>query len=349
LDSVNLTRNGQDKVTAYQDPRLITTSYVRNGFGEVIQEVSPDAGTTTYVRDLRGLVTQQTDGRSVVTNRTYDNAGRLLTEAYPAATAENVTYAYDSIVGSANGKGRLTSITDGSGSTTFTYNALGQIVTDKRVIAAKTYTTSYLYDAAGHVSQITYPSGRIVIYARNANGQVTAVTTKQNATGAVVNVATGITYAPMSNLVTSLTHGNGLVTTATYDQDYRLSGLNVKNGTAFVSNLIYAYADAINLTGITDGITAANSVTLGYTAANRLQSAVGPWGTESFSYDAVGNRLNDNVTSGATTTTRLAAYPAASNRISSLNQNAATWRSYATIGTNALKQMVTRRRLATIG
>jgi len=197
------------------------------------------------------------------------------------------------------------------------------------VIAAKTYTTAYTYDAAGHVSQITYPSGRIVIYARNANGQVRGVTTKQNATAAVVNVATGITYAPISNLVTSLTHGNGLVTSATYDQDYRLSGLNVKNGAAFISNLAYAYADGINLAGITDGVTPANSVTLTYTPANRLASAVGPWGTESFTYDAVGNRLNDNVTSGSTTTTRLAAYRAASNRISSLNQNAATWRTYA--------------------
>ena len=64
--------------------------------------------------------------------------------------------------------------------------------------------------------------------------------------------------------------------------------------------------------------------------ASRLTTAVGPWGTESFTYDAVGNRLNDNVTSGSTTTTRLASYPAASNRITSLNQNAATFRTYAT-------------------
>ncbi|MDE2385458.1 MAG: hypothetical protein KGO53_12650 [Alphaproteobacteria bacterium] len=42
----------------------------------------------------------------------------------------------------------------------------------------------------------------------------------------------------------------------------------------------------------------------------------------------MGNRLNDNLTSGTTTTTRLAAYPATSNRISSLNQNGASWRSY---------------------
>jgi YD repeat-containing protein len=89
---------------------------------------------------------------------------------------ENVTYAYDSVVSPNKGKGHLTSISDQSGSTTYTYNALGQIITDKRVIATKTYTTSYLYNAAGLISQITYPSGRIVIYARNVNGQVTRVT-----------------------------------------------------------------------------------------------------------------------------------------------------------------------------
>jgi YD repeat-containing protein len=88
---VNLTLNGKDEVTAYADPRSLSTAYTRNGFGEVTQEISPDRGTTVYVRDLRGLVTQETDGRGVVTNRTYDNAGRLLTETYPAATAEKVT------------------------------------------------------------------------------------------------------------------------------------------------------------------------------------------------------------------------------------------------------------------
>ncbi len=65
---------------------------MRNGFGDAIQEASPDAGTTVFVYDARGLATQKTDGRSVVTNLSYDNSGRLLTETYPAATAENVTY-----------------------------------------------------------------------------------------------------------------------------------------------------------------------------------------------------------------------------------------------------------------
>jgi hypothetical protein len=48
-----------------------------------------------------------------------------------------------------------------------------QIITDTRVIAAKTYITRHQYNAADRVTQMTYPSGRIVIIARNNLGQVT--------------------------------------------------------------------------------------------------------------------------------------------------------------------------------
>ena len=74
-----------------------------------------------------------------------------------------------------------------------------------------------------------------------------------------------------------MTHGNGLVTTVGYDLDYRLSLLNVNDGATSVSALAYAYTDLVNLTGITDGVTAANSNTLGYSLANRLNAASGPW------------------------------------------------------------------------
>jgi RHS repeat-associated protein len=269
-----------------------------------------------------------TDGRGVVTNRTYDNAGRMLTETYPAAVAENVTYAYDSVVSGNKGIGRLTKITDQSGTTEFTYNALGQVITDKRTIATKVYTTSYLYNASGNITQVTYPSGRIVIYARNSLGQVSGVTSKQNAAAAVANVATGVTYAPMSNLVTALNHGNGLATTAAYDQDYRLTSLLLKNGAVSVSSLSYAYADAINLTGITDGVTPANSNTLSYTSTNRLATATGNFGSSTYAYDGVGNRVSDVNTLSGTTKTRAFTTPSTSNRLSTLTENAAAFRSY---------------------
>jgi YD repeat-containing protein len=102
-------------VTAYRDPRNLTTTYVRNGFGDVIRQSNPDSGITDYTYDARGLVSQIKDARLVIANMTYDNAGSMLTRVFPAATAENVTFAYDSVLTGNKGKGRLTQVTDPAG------------------------------------------------------------------------------------------------------------------------------------------------------------------------------------------------------------------------------------------
>ncbi len=325
---VNLTRNGQGDVTSYQDPRAITTSDVRNGFGEVIQEISPDAGTTSFVRDERGLVTQETDGRGVITNMTYDAAGRVLSETYPASPSENVSYTYDDVAAGNKGIGRLTRIADGSGTTEFVYNALGQVLRNTRVIAGQSYVTNYTYTKTGKVTLMTYPSGRAVDVSFNTNRKVMAVTTKAANASTYGTVANPIGWRPVSDLLATMTHGNGLVTGAQYDQDYRLSTLSLKDGAQFVHRFNYAYADGVNLTGIVDVTTAANSNTLTYTPANRLASASGAWGSNSFSYDSVGNRIDDLVT-GTVNQSRVASYAATSNRITGMSENGASFRSYA--------------------
>jgi YD repeat-containing protein len=193
---VTLTRDGQDNTTAYKDPRNLVTTYVRNGFGEIIREVSPDRGTTDTVRDARGLATQITDGRGIVTTMTYDAASRMLTKVYPAATAENVTYTYDDITAPNKGKGRLTKVADQTGSTAMVYDARGNVITETRTIATKVYTVSYLYDLADRITQLTYPSGRIVIYTRDTTGRITGVATKLNAAAASVTLASSVVYEP---------------------------------------------------------------------------------------------------------------------------------------------------------
>jgi RHS repeat-associated protein len=101
----------------------------------------------------------------------------------------------------------------------------------------------------------------------------------------------------------------------------------LKNGTAFVSGLAYAYADGMNLTGITDTVTAANSNVLSYSPANRLAAASGAWGNASYSYDAVGNRLSDVVT-GSLNKNRQSTIDSFSNRLKSMTENAAAFRTY---------------------
>jgi RHS repeat-associated protein len=95
-----------------------------------------------------------------------------------------------------------------------------------------------------------------------------------------------------------------------------------------VSSLAYAYSDGMNLTGIADNLTAANSNTLWYTAANRLQNANGPWGNTTNYYDLVGNRTYNINTVGAATTERIQVYAANSNRLNSMAENTAAFRSY---------------------
>ena len=313
---------------AYSDPRSLVTSYVRNGFGEAIQEASPDAGTTVYVRDSRGLPTQMTDGRGIVTNMTYDNGGRLTSISYPSAVVENITYTYDSTTGGNKGIGRLTGTADQSGSTSWTYDALGRVTSETRIIGTRSYATTYSYNAAGNLMGMTYPSGRIVTFTRNSLGQVSSVVTQQNAQAAFETIASGIAWKPMSNLLSGMTHGNGVVTSAAYDLDYRLTSLSVQDGATTISSLSYGYGDGINLTAVNDNVAGANSVALGYAPSNRLNVANGPWGNATYSYDGTGNRLSEIVTQGGGTITRLASYPTTSNRLTGITENGAAFRGY---------------------
>ena len=108
-----------------------------------------------------------------------------------AQTAENVAYAYDDTAGGNHGKGRLTAITDSSGSTAFVHDHRGNVTAETRVIGTQSYTTSHAHDLADNVTGITYPSGRIVTYARDAMGRVVTVTTKADALATPVTGATG--------------------------------------------------------------------------------------------------------------------------------------------------------------
>ena len=85
-----------------------------------------------------------------------------------------------------------------------------------------------------------------------------------------------------------------------------------------------AYADKLNITSITDNVAPANSLALGYNKPNRLQSAAGPWGTKTFTYDGTGNRTSE--VTGATTDTL--SYPATSNRISNVLTGVTTSRTF---------------------
>jgi YD repeat-containing protein len=193
-----------------------------------------------------------------------------------------------------NGIDRLRKIADPSGSTTFNYGPLGYVTKEVRVVQANTYNVTFTNDPAGHPLTITYPSGRIVTYTRDSMGRISGITTKQNSGAPVVTVASSVGYQPFGPLA-GFTFGNGLVLSLTYDQDYQLTGIVAANGATTIQNLTYGYDPAGNINPITDNLNAARTQSFTYGNTNRVKTAAGAYGSQSYGYDAVGNRLNRTV------------------------------------------------------
>jgi len=104
----------------------------------------------------------------VVAQYGYDALDRVTAKSFPASPADNVTYTYDDPAPGLYGIGRLRRIADKSGTTSFKYDSRGNVVEETRVIAGVSYVTSYVYDPADRLTQMVYPSGRILNYIRAA-------------------------------------------------------------------------------------------------------------------------------------------------------------------------------------
>ena len=146
-------------------------------------------------------------------------------------------------------------------------------------------TTSYQYDGAGLIEQITYPSGRVVVYGRNAAGEVSSVSTTHG--GITTSLATQVERAPFGP-ITAMLHGNGLAETRTLDLNYRTTAITVPG----VHSLSYSYTADSNIADISDLLTPSLSQSLTYDAVDRLAGADGSYGLLDYTYDASGNRTS---------------------------------------------------------
>jgi len=123
-----------------------------------------DMGTWDYSYDALGNMVTQTDARGCVTTLQYDILNRPTNKSYsncPSSVSITapVTYTYD--VG-ANGKGRRTSMNDGSGSAAWLYDSRGRVTKETKVIASVSFVTEWTYNLADLPETMKYPDGEIV-------------------------------------------------------------------------------------------------------------------------------------------------------------------------------------------
>lgn len=296
------TYNNLDYVTAQTDFNGYSTSFTRDAFGNAIARSSPDTGAWSFTFNEDNRLTNVTDARSIASTLAYDAGDRLTGVSITGYSGEAETFSYDDTTSGNKGVGRLTSVSDESGSTARVYDNFGNVKTETRVIGSQTYTISYSHDLANRVTEIIYPSGRYVDYTFDSSGYLTTVTTKPSSGGSVTTLASSITHKPFGPIA-SFTYGNSEAQTRSYDNNYWPTALNTVYSGTYVQELSFGQDYAGNLTSITDTLDSTRNESFGVDALNRLHTASGKYGSRTYTYDSNSNRATkyDGTTTWTTT------------------------------------------------
>ncbi len=141
------------------------TQITYDGFGRKTEITDPDLGNWRYRYNPFGNLTVQIDAKRQAINMFYDDLSRMIGKTYttgpvnpatygtptepisdPGYSEYTVKYYYDE---ETNGIGRRTHMEDPSGSTTWTYNELGQVTSGTQNIDNTPFNTSATFDAFG--------------------------------------------------------------------------------------------------------------------------------------------------------------------------------------------------------
>jgi RHS repeat-associated protein len=355
-----------------------TRTFAYDGLGRKISETTPEGGTVSYsyTKSGGGLcsgdpsnVCQRTDARNVVSNYAYDSANRLTGISYtiPSGVAAmpnvcttaggvsaNACYYYGT---QANEIGRMTKMSDATGSESYTHDLVGRVTQLTKIVGTQTFTIGYQYNAGGDVTQITYPSGRKVYQAYNNIGQLCQVSPYSSGCGGTGFWAGNLSYNAPGQL-TEFSYGNGIAAQFGYWAPRgELTSLRYTSGAQTYFSLNYWYRqNAQNcLNGsaqnngsiqcITDGLDGGRSINYTYDPLGRLisaqtngDSAYPKWGL-SESYDRYGNRLSQSVTAGSG--------PSSSLSFSGSNRNQPSGYTYDASGNMTVEPLIPQQNYMT--
>ena len=307
-------------------PNNLTSTYVYDWVGNLLSMQTPDKNTS-FTYDVRSnMISKSEKGGSWITDYDYQ-FGRLNaitfdngSEAYQDL---NISYTYDDGGGAA--QGRIGTMTDITGSQTYSYDALGRTSQIDREIAlpfklneALTFTTMWEYDLWGRVQQIVYPDGEIVNYGYDEGSTLNDITGTKS--GSTYNYVNYINYDEFGAR-TLLQYGNSKTINYRYRDEERWPESTIVNfPSAGQFEIEYQNYDAIGnvwgldytTTGALTGLLGNGSQTYTYDNDYRVESGVGTFTgatfcngqytkqfnyTSDYCYDSMGNILEKISTS----------------------------------------------------
>lgn len=300
------------RLSSVTDPRGLATTFTYNSFGDVKTETSPSTGLTTYQYDTGGRVTLEAraDGKSI--SYTWDALDRPKTRTVGVATE---TKNYD---GGTYGKGRLTSLSDASGSTTYTYDIYGDRIAQANTISGTTLTTNWSFAiSTGRPQTMTYPGGLVLTYGYDAYGRDSGLTSN---IGGASTLISNVLRQPSTDRLYAWKFGNGMPRMVTADADGRPTKLD--GSSAHSVDLAYTI-NGETIRSITDSLYPSQNSTFNYDANDRLSAVTKPGDDQTIIWDDAGNWTSASRAGQSSTVT----LHGSSNRIQSIF--GATTRSYS--------------------
>jgi len=271
--------DSHDNRTQVTDARGKITRFTYDDLGRLRTVTAPDTGLTSAAHDAAGNLLTLTDARQTV-SFAYDALNRPIRQSYPGA-ARDLLFGYDQPA-----IGKLTQVQEEESNRSFAYNSLGQLTAETRTLGGTTATIGYGYDSAsGELASMTYPSGRVLTFSRDATGRIVGLAVDG------VPLAADIQYLPFGP-VRSASLGS-LSLTRSHDQRYQVSRIQA-------GGLDYTYTrdQAGQVTGITGvPVPAATGATETATISPDNNQVTGIDGSvaKTYSHDAAGNVASDGV------------------------------------------------------
>jgi RHS repeat-associated protein len=340
--------NEFEQVARYVGPLGNITDYAYDANQNLVQETGPDGLTTTFANNAAGDTTSATDpsGDSIsasygalfnnltsladpngnTTQYKSDSNGNLMDITYPDSTQQQFTYdPTGNLIESVDQNGNATNyiyysnnllkeedFADGS-KITFAYDAHRNLMSATNSVG----TTSFQYNSADELTEVTYPNGMYLKFRYNDGGQRIqtvdqtgfTVNYRYDAVGRLWELTDGnnnlivqYTYDPAGRLIEK-NLGNGTYTTYSYDLAGDLKSIvNYEPNGTVQSSYDYDY----NALGLPVSLTTSvGTTTYGYDTTGQLTSVELPGGTTiTYQYDAAGNRVavtDNGVTTNYTT------------------------------------------------
>ena len=270
---------------------LTRRTYTYDSLGRLLTRDDPASeGLWRFGYDLNGNVVHEDDpktGQSI--EICYDVADRPREKFYKSTDSYSATpmcypglgaisYKYDDTEAGNYGVGRLTHVSDLSGSTTLKYDVRGRIIREEKTIQAAGIAKSAVfltdYDDANRPELITYPNGELHTFEYDATGQITRL-------GGHHPYVDDVHYDHRGR-PTKLTRGNGTTDIWEYQEAReRLSRIRTHKGDPSCNDVATCYTDLEYASYRPDGL-------LGLVSDGRDDAGEDLLAKGAFSYDFLG-------------------------------------------------------------